>query len=117
MNLSGTVNPYVFNNLMGFNECGKSYKGIIASSPFKRQNIKAIITEGVDTKRDNRTPQMFKKMIGKINEILYCTPANVGIFCASYRILKGLSSRVSYIFNSSSRKSFRAILIASDLEG
>ena len=90
LNLSGTVNPYVFNNLMGLNECGKSYKGIIADSPFSKRNIKAIITDGVDTKRDNRTPDMYKKMIGKINEVLYCTPANVGIFCASYKILHGL---------------------------
>ncbi|MEE9378659.1 MAG: helicase C-terminal domain-containing protein [Candidatus Lokiarchaeia archaeon] len=90
LNLSGTVNPYVFNNLMGLNECGKSYKGIIADSPFSNKNIKAIITEGVDTKRDNRIPRMFKKMIEKINEVLQCTPANVGIFCASYRILNAL---------------------------
>ena len=90
LNLSGTVNPYVFNNLMGLNECGKSYKGIIADSPFSTKNIKAIITEGVDTKRDSRIPSMFKKMIQKIDEVLLCTPANVGIFCASYRILNAL---------------------------
>lgn len=90
LNLSGTVNPYVYNNLMGLNECGKSYKGIIADSPFSKKNIKAIITDGVDTRRANRTPDMYKKMIGKINEVLYCTPANVGIFCASYKILHGL---------------------------
>ena len=90
LNLSGTVNPYVFNNLMGFNECGKSYKGIIADSPFNHNNIKAVITEGVNTKRVNRTSDMFKKMIGKISEVLQCTPANVGIFCASYQILNAL---------------------------
>ena len=90
LNLSGTVNPYVFNNLMGLNECGKSYKGIIADSPFNHNNIKAVIIEGVNTKRVNRTSNMFKKMIGKINEVLQCTPANVGIFCASYQILNAL---------------------------
>jgi DNA excision repair protein ERCC-2 len=90
LNLSGTVNPYVYNNLMGLNECGKSYKGIIADSPFSKKNIKAIIIDGVDTKRDNRTPDMYKKMIRKINEVLKCTPANIGIFCASYKILRGL---------------------------
>ena len=90
LSLSGTVNPYVYNNLMGLNECGKSYKGIIADSPFSKKNIKAIITEGVNTKRVNRTPIMFKKMIDKINEVLCSTPANIGIFCASYQILRGL---------------------------
>ncbi len=90
LNLSGTVNPYVYNNLMGLNECGKSYKGIIADSPFNNKNIKAIITEGVDTKRDSRNPNMFKKIIRKVDEVLQSTPANIGIFCASYKILKGL---------------------------
>ena len=90
LNLSGTVNPYVFNNLMGLNNSGKSYKGIIADSPFDKKNIKAIIVEGVNTKRENRNSSMFKKINNKIGEVLYSTPANVGIFCASYKILKGL---------------------------
>jgi len=90
LNLSGTVNPYVFNNLMGLNNSGKSYKGIIADSPFNKKNIKAIILEGVNTKRESRNPSMFKKMNNRIGEVLYSTPANVGIFCASYKILKGL---------------------------
>ena len=90
LSLSGTVNPYVYNNLMGLKESGKNYQGIIAKSPFKRENIKAIITEGVNTRRENRKPIIYKKMVSKINEVLYCTPANVGIFCASYKILKAL---------------------------
>jgi DNA excision repair protein ERCC-2 len=90
LNLSGTVNPYVYNNLMGLNQCGKSYKGIIADSPFSNKNIKAIITQGVDTKRDSRNPSMYKKIIGKVDEVLQSTPANIGIFCASYKILRGL---------------------------
>lgn len=92
INLSGTVNPYVFNNLMGLNSSGKSYKGIIAETPFKRKNIKALIIEGVDTKRESRTPLMYKKYVEKISEVIHSTPANVGIFCASYKILKGLLS-------------------------
>lgn len=92
LHLSGTVNPYVYNNLMGFNESGKRYKGLIANSPFQKKNIKAIITEGIDTKRENRNPFMFKKMVNRINEVLKCTPANTGIFCASYKILRGLLS-------------------------
>jgi len=90
LNLSGTVNPYVFNNLMGLNNSGKSHKGIIADSPFNKKNIKAVIVEGVNTKRENRNPSMFKKLNNKISEVLYSTPANVGIFCASYKILRGL---------------------------
>lgn len=107
LNLSGTVNPYVFNNLMGLNESGKSYKGFIADSPFEKKNIKALIIEGVDTKRESRKPAMFKKMIEKIGEVLYSTPANVGVFCASYQILKGLlSNGIENIINESKKKLF-----------
>jgi DNA excision repair protein ERCC-2 len=90
VHLSGTVNPYVYNNLMGLQNSGKGYKGIVADSPFQKKNIKALITEGVDTRGKNRKSPMFKKMLSKINEVLYCTPANVGIFCASYKILNEL---------------------------
>jgi DNA excision repair protein ERCC-2 len=107
LNLSGTVNPYVYNNLMGLNESGKRYKGIIAASPFDRKHIKAIITEGIDTKRANRTPAMFKKMINKINEVLTCTPANIGIFCASYQILRGLlTNGIDKVVNKNRKKLF-----------
>ncbi|KKM19534.1 hypothetical protein LCGC14_1654690 [marine sediment metagenome] len=92
LSLSGTVNPYVYNNLIGLNDSGKSYKGIIADSPFSQKNINVVITEGVDTKRANRTSMMFKKMIGKIGEVLSVIPSNTGIFCASYQILRGLLS-------------------------
>ena len=92
VHLSGTVNPFVYNNLMGLQQSGKSYKGIIAESPFQRQNIKAIITEGVDTRRKNRNPPMFKKMVSKIEEVISSTPANIGIFCASYKILNALAN-------------------------
>lgn len=107
LNLSGTVNPYIFNNLMALQESGKSYKGIIANSPFKKKNIKALIIEGVDTKRESRTAIMFKKMISKIDEVLYCTPANVGIFCASYKILKGLlSNGIDSVVEKNNKKLF-----------
>lgn len=92
LNLSGTVNPYVFNNLMGLNKSGKSYKPLIADSPFKKKNIKAIIIEGVSTRREDRNPSMFRKMVKKIEEVVACTPLNIGIFCASYKILKALLS-------------------------
>ena len=107
LNLSGTANPYVYSSLMGFNECGKSFKGIIADSPFKKKNIKAIITEGVDTKGVNRNPSMFKKIIEKINEVIISTPENVGIFCASYKILRGLlSNGIEMVIKKTNKKLF-----------
>lgn len=90
LNLSGTVNPHVYTNLMGLNETGKVNKVIITPSPFPKENIKALIIENVNTKKDNRTPQTYKKMVSKIDEVIYCTPGNIGVFCASYNVLKGL---------------------------
>jgi len=107
LNLSGTVNPYVYNNLIGFKESGKTYNGIIANSPFRKDNINALIIDGVDTRRKNRTSQMYRKMITKIDEILYCTPANVGIFCASYRILNALiENGIESIVHKNNKKLF-----------
>ncbi len=90
INLSGTVNPYVFTHLMGLDKSGKPQWKKIADSPFEKKHIKAIITEGINTKGENRTPYMFKKMIKKIYQVISCTPANSAVFCASYKILNGL---------------------------
>ena len=90
LNLTGTVNPHVFNSLTGLNDRTKGYKEIIATSPFKKNHIKAIITEGVNTRGANRIPATYKKMIGKIEEVISSTPANIGVFCASYKILNEL---------------------------
>ena len=90
INLTGTVNPYIFKTLTGLDRKYSGYKEIIANSPFHSKNIKALITEGVSTKLKKRTTMMYKKMIHKIEEVIECTPANVAIFCASYEILKDL---------------------------
>ncbi len=107
LNLSGTVNPYVFNNLMGLQEVHKSYKGIIAGSPFDKKNIKALIVNGVSTKLNRRSGDLYHKMIEKIAEVITSTPANVGVFCASYKILRGLvKHNIESIVKKSNKKLF-----------
>ncbi|TXT59156.1 MAG: ATP-dependent DNA helicase [Promethearchaeota archaeon] len=90
--LTGTVNPKVFSNLTGLNfkPGGKEYTEIAADSPFPSKNILALITQGVNTSNSDRNPSMFKKYIGKIEIVVRSTPANTGIFCASYSILNSL---------------------------
>jgi DNA excision repair protein ERCC-2 len=90
LNLTGTVNPNVFKHLTGLNWKKEGYTEIIAQSPFKSRNILALITEGVNTAGANRNINMYKKIISKIEEVVAHTPANIGIFCASYTILKGI---------------------------
>jgi len=90
LNLSGTVNPQVFNHLTGLNWKKGGFLSINSPSPFKKNNILALITEGINTKNENRVPEMYIKIIAKIKEVLENTPANIGIFCASYKILNDL---------------------------
>ena len=90
VNLTGTVIPHVFINLMGFNNCEKDIKEIIGESPFPKENIRAFISRGINTKYDNRKPEMYAKMISKIEEVVSSTPANIGVFCASYKIVNAL---------------------------
>ena len=93
LNLTGTVNPYVYKHLTGLHWKKEGYTEIIAQSPFNSRNILALITEGVNTAKDNRNPFMYRKILGKIEEVVANTPANIGIFCASYTILKGLTDK------------------------
>lgn len=113
INLSGTVIPYVFRHLTGLSYNKAKYDEISAPSPFKSTNIKALITEGVNTGGDNRNPAMFKKIISKIEEVVSITPANIGIFCASYGVLKGLSQdvRMNNVFPSMIEKYNKRLFI------
>jgi DNA excision repair protein ERCC-2 len=92
LNLSGTVNPDVYKKLVGlqykFKE--KPYRQHTVPSPFPAHNILALITKGVSTKNDLRTPAMFQNYTEKIGEVLRTSPGNVGIFCASYAVMNSL---------------------------
>jgi len=90
LNLSGTVNPHIYNKILGVNKKDTGYKEIIATSPFKRENIKTLIVRGVTTKIERRNTPMYQKILRKIEEVISSTPANVGIFCASYNIMNAL---------------------------
>ncbi len=90
LNMTGTVNPTMFNHLTGLSYKDQGFEKLVANSPFQSKNILALIIEGVDTTYNNRNSFMYKKIINRIVEIISNTPANVGIFCASYKILNDL---------------------------
>ncbi|KKK72135.1 hypothetical protein LCGC14_2906920, partial [marine sediment metagenome] len=90
LNLSGTVNAKVFTFLTGLNCRKGNFLSLNAKSPFKKKNILALITEGVDTRKTNRISSMYKKVIRRVKEVVENTPANVGIFCTSYKVMTGL---------------------------
>ncbi len=61
-------------------------------SPFPREHILALICLGVTTAMQQRTASMYRKMVKRIAEVVRHTPANVGVFTASYEVLERLLS-------------------------
>jgi DNA excision repair protein ERCC-2 len=59
-------------------------------SPFPREHILCLACCGVTTAMEQRTPQMYNKLIKRIAEVVHNTPANIGVFTASYGVLEKL---------------------------
>jgi DNA excision repair protein ERCC-2 len=59
-------------------------------SPFAKENILPIVCLGLSTALKKRTSNMYKTMIRRIVEVVENTPANTGIFTASFRVLSSL---------------------------
>jgi len=59
-------------------------------SPFPEEHILSLVCGGVTTAMEQRTPVMYKKLVRRIVEIAGNTPANTGVFTASYEVLDKL---------------------------
>ena len=68
----------------------KNYVSLNVSLPLKPWRILVLITKGITTDYRRRKKDMYIKMAKRIQEIVRATPGNVGIFAASYEIIKGL---------------------------
>jgi DNA excision repair protein ERCC-2 len=62
----------------------------VLPSPFPREHILSLVCCGVSTAMEKRTPAMYQTMIARINEVVQNTPANTGIFTASFDVLNAL---------------------------
>jgi DNA excision repair protein ERCC-2 len=88
INMSGTLAPL------------EAYRDVIGlpadtmlaryPSPFPAENVLALVVKGVTTKETFRAREMYEKMAARIAEVVNATPANIGIFAASYNVLQGL---------------------------
>ncbi|MHA1338499.1 MAG: helicase C-terminal domain-containing protein [Promethearchaeota archaeon] len=87
---SGTIHPESFTKLVGIDQLDRKLKVLEVKSPFPEKNVLVLITQNVNTKGSNRVDSMYKRLIEKIAEAVFATPANLGIFCASYVVLNGL---------------------------
>jgi DNA excision repair protein ERCC-2 len=90
VNLTATLNLDVFKILTRIHKKDRGYREIIATTPFNSKNVRALIIEGINTKKNYRTTMMYDKIVERIEEVISTTPKNIGIFCASYEVLEGL---------------------------
>jgi DNA excision repair protein ERCC-2 len=88
VSMSGTMEPM---------ECYESVTGLpdrttkrSLPSPFPRENVLCLLCKGVSTLFKKREAEMYEKICKKCTEIIDYTPANVGIFTASYEVLEGM---------------------------
>lgn len=88
--MSGTLQP-----LDAFAEITKLPQDTVKSvapSPFPKEHILPLVSCGVTTAMEKRTPTMYEKIINRIREAAQNTPANSGIFTASFEVLEALLS-------------------------
>ncbi|MCW4053511.1 MAG: ATP-dependent DNA helicase [Candidatus Bathyarchaeota archaeon] len=62
----------------------------VLPSPFPKEHILSIVCCGVSTAMEKRTLVMYRTMIKRINEVVQNTPANTGVFAASFDVLNAL---------------------------
>jgi DNA excision repair protein ERCC-2 len=59
-------------------------------SPFPKENVLALACLGVTTAMKQRTKDMYEKILQLLLQVIDNTPANVGIFTASYEVSEAL---------------------------
>jgi DNA excision repair protein ERCC-2 len=62
----------------------------VVPPPFPKEHILSLVCLGVSTAMEKRTPTMYQTIIKRINEVVQNTPANTGIFTASFGVLNAL---------------------------
>jgi DNA excision repair protein ERCC-2 len=62
----------------------------LTPSPFAKENVLPIVCLGLSTALQKRTKTMYNTMINRIIEVVEHTPANTGIFTASFGVLSSL---------------------------
>jgi DNA excision repair protein ERCC-2 len=62
----------------------------VVPSPFSKEHVLPLISCAVTTAMERRTPEMYAKIVKRLEEIVHHTPANTGIFAASFEVLNAL---------------------------
>jgi len=88
VNMSGTLQP--LESYVKITHLPDSTVCRAVPSPFPREHILSLACCGVTTALEQRTPAMYKKLVRRLEEVVCNTPANVGVFTASYEVLERL---------------------------
>jgi DNA excision repair protein ERCC-2 len=62
----------------------------VVPSPFPKEHVFSAVCLGVTTAMEKRTPAMYQTIIKRVTEVVQNTPANTGIFTASFEVLNAL---------------------------
>lgn len=63
---------------------------LVLPSPFPKEHVLSLVSCGVTTAMEKRTPEMYRTIIEKICEVVENTPLNTGIFAASFDVMNAL---------------------------
>jgi DNA excision repair protein ERCC-2 len=64
----------------------------IVPSPFPKEHVLSLVCLGITTAMEKRTSSMYQTIIERIREVVENTPANTGVFAASFEVLNSLIS-------------------------
>ncbi|MHA1591583.1 MAG: helicase C-terminal domain-containing protein [Candidatus Heimdallarchaeaceae archaeon] len=86
---SGTLDPIAsYMSLIGLNP--NKVVSVVLPSPYKNENHVTLVIDKLSSKLEDRTPTTFASMIDILEAVVYSTPKNTGIFCASYSVMESL---------------------------
>ena len=89
VHISGTIDPIdAYSKIVGMDQLPLTTE--VLDSPYSEHNVQGYIINQLSTKLADRTPENYDKMCEVIAEAANNTPANTGVFAASYIVLKGL---------------------------
>ncbi|MFW9922431.1 MAG: helicase C-terminal domain-containing protein [Candidatus Thorarchaeota archaeon] len=89
VHISGTIEPIdAYSRIVGLDKLPLECE--VLDSPYTEKNVQGFIINKLSTKLDDRTSDTYKKMCEIIAEAANNTPANTGIFAASYVVLESL---------------------------
>ncbi|MBD3192236.1 MAG: hypothetical protein GF308_16465 [Candidatus Heimdallarchaeota archaeon] len=89
IHISGTIEPIeAYAKIVGMNSLPLTTK--VLDSPYSERNVRGFVIKNVSTRYNERTPENYKKMCQIIAEVANNSPANTGVFTASYGVMSGL---------------------------